>query len=285
MCLYPKNYFTDKNGTVAHNLAAEKSAVKHGQHGCGQCYECRALDRNQKTIRGSMEATQYESNLYITLTYSPEFLPPGGSLVKADVQKFMKRLKKYCGSTKDNPIRQIYAGEYGDDGRPHYHLIIFNLSLPDFVFHRLSDDGFPVFRSPTLEKLWPFGFSEFTNAAPANIAYVYKYIIKKKSKKYRKDLVDHDTGLILEHEFVEGSRNPGIGAFLRDSQTIRKGYIVYNNQTYPLPLYYKKHLVKTKQFQVMTQIEGNSLDNNSNSSKPNDKTRAEYYRLLTERPK
>lgn len=63
------------------------------------------------------------SAFFLTLTYNDEHLPPGAQLSKRDLQLFIKRLRKV------NPgIKYFAVGEYGTDkGRPHYHLVIFNL--------------------------------------------------------------------------------------------------------------------------------------------------------------
>lgn len=280
MCTSPITYYVDKNGVVGYSPKEEASSVTKGIHGCGNCTECRQLDRNQRTVRAHFEASQWPSNLFVTLTYNDDHLPLGGTLDKKDVQDFMKRLKKRLKSTKDNPIRQIYAGEYGDDGRPHYHLILFNCEFKDMFHHRNSDDGFPIYRSHILEKLWPFGFSEFTYAHPDNIAYVYKYIMKKVQRKYRKPYMDLKTGLIQANEFVEASRNPGIGACLRNSRTLEKGYLMANGRKYPIPLYYIKYLKKHNKIDILTRIEQNAIDRAELTSKPTDTKREEYYTLV-----
>ena len=83
---------------------------------------------------------------FLTLTYADEHLPPNGSLVVADLQKFIKRLRKHYAKRNNGIKLRYYAcGEYGDRyGRPHYHAIICGLSL------RQEDKD--------LVKLcWPFG--------------------------------------------------------------------------------------------------------------------------------
>ena len=81
---------------------------------CGKCPECCKDYYTSWATRGSRELSQWDSTVFVTLTYNDENLPPDNSLRKKDVQDFFKRLKKEFNSTKENPIRQIYCGEYGE---------------------------------------------------------------------------------------------------------------------------------------------------------------------------
>src|SRR4051794_29862641 len=65
---------------------------------CGQCIGCRLERSRQWAIRCSHEAKLHEENCFITLTYAPEHLPPGGTLVVKDFQDFMKRLRFEFGA-------------------------------------------------------------------------------------------------------------------------------------------------------------------------------------------
>ena len=105
---------------------------------CGQCVGCRLERSRQWAVRCMHEASLYKRNCFITLTYSNEYLPPNMSLVKSDFQKFMKRLRKRCGSS----VRYYYCGEYGENfGRPHYHAILFGFDFKDKVYWRQNTNG------------------------------------------------------------------------------------------------------------------------------------------------
>ena len=83
---------------------------------CGQCVGCRLERSRQWAIRCVHEAQMHRSNCFITLTYSPDFLPDPPSLNLRDFQLFMKRLRKRFG----DGIRFFHCGEYGEQcGRPH----------------------------------------------------------------------------------------------------------------------------------------------------------------------
>jgi len=213
---------------------------------CGKCPECCKDYYTQWATRGSRELAQWDSSLFITLTYDEEHLPDDRSLNKKHVQDFIKRVKKHFHSTRGNPIRQTYCGEYGSlTKRPHYHVILYNTYFDDLKPHYISPGGHQVFTSETLSRLWGKGNTEFGYATPATIAYLYKYILKKKTRKEKERpfTIEHE-GITYDvaHEFIESSRNPGIGACLRGSSSLRKGYLYVNGSKKKLPKYYLEWL-------------------------------------------
>ena len=86
---------------------------------CGQCIGCRLERSRQWAIRCVHEASLYENNCFITLTFSPDAISSRKNPMSLDVsefQKFMKRLRKKFGSN----IRFFHCGEYGElNGRPY----------------------------------------------------------------------------------------------------------------------------------------------------------------------
>jgi len=216
---------------------------------CGKCPECQKDYYTQWAVRGSRELARWPSSVFITLTYSPEHLPPDNSLDKKAIQDFIKRVKRHFRSTKENPIRQTYCGEYGElTGRPHYHAILYNCDFADKKKHYVSPQGHQVFTSDLLNRLWPFGHAEFGFALPGSIAYIYKYILKKKSRKEKEQpLIIERDGITYEvaHEFVESSRNPGIGAALRGSDSLKKGFLANDGVKQKIPKYYMEDLKKS----------------------------------------
>lgn len=189
---------------------------------CGQCVGCRLERSRQWAVRCMHEASLYESNCFITLTFDDEHLPPFGSLAKHELCEtldrcvcfggFMKRLReKYneCG------IRFYHCGEYGaSTARPHYHSCIFGFDFPDKEPWS-SRHGFPTWRSVALEKLWPFGQSEIGSVTFESAAYVARYMLKKADSMASDPLrlVDEDTGVLepVLPEYTTMSRRPGIG--------------------------------------------------------------------------
>lgn len=214
---------------------------------CGVCPECQKNYYTSWATRGSRELARWPSSVFITLTYDERHLPADNSLDKKAVQLFIKRVKKRFGSTLENPIRQIYCGEYGTlTKRPHYHAILFNCDFVDKIPKYKTDAGHQVFTSATLTTLWGKGLAEFGYAQPASVAYLFKYILKKISRKDQKKgpLIIEKDGITYEvaHEFIESSRNPGIGAHLRGSNSLKKGYLTVNGVRTKLPKYYLEDL-------------------------------------------
>lgn len=96
---------------------------------CGHCMACRIKRTQEWATRLMDEAAYYKKSVFVTLTYDEEHVPINGSLVKEDLQLYMKRLRK---SIEPEKIKFYASGEYGETkGRPHYHLIIFNMDVKD----------------------------------------------------------------------------------------------------------------------------------------------------------
>lgn len=249
MCTRPLTaYKNPDGGRPIFGHEGVKNGLPRLQLPCGKCPECSKDYYKMWATRGSRELYCWESSVFITLTYSDETLPHNRSLDKKHVQDFIKRVKKHFGSTKENPVRQTYCGEYGTRTlRPHYHCILYNVDFGDRRNHRISDGGHQVFTSETLTRLWGLGHAEFGYATPGSIAYLYKYILKKKSRKEKEqplELTVGDTTYEVAHEFIESSRNPGIGAWLRGAETLSKGYLTVNGVKTKLPKYYLEDIKK-----------------------------------------
>lgn len=91
---------------------------------CGRCFGCRMQTSREWAQRIVHEASCWRFSAFTTLTYDEVHIDGGGSLVKADLRNFWKRLRKKVVCR----IRYYACGEYGESyGRPHYHAIIFGL--------------------------------------------------------------------------------------------------------------------------------------------------------------
>lgn len=218
---------------------------------CGQCIGCRFNRAENWASRMMHEASLHDHNAFITLTYDDDHLPPNGSLAPDDVTKFFKRFRKAIRGKK---ILYYYCGEYGENfSRPHYHIALFGYDFhSDRVPHRTTPTA-TIYRSPLLEELWPFGFSEIGNLEYDSARYIAGYIQKKvhgkKAAEYYTKL-DPSTGEIhdVHPEFARMSRRPAIGL-----HWIKK-YVddIYNfdvcivgNKRLRPPAYYDKYLKKT----------------------------------------
>ena len=156
---------------------------------CGRCMACRIAKRREWSIRMLHELSYHDDAVFLTLTYNDTYLPPNASLDKAALQKFFKRLRKRLG---DRKIRYFACGEYGDEGgRPHYHAIIFGLSL------RAEDKKLVVESWPFCDWSNPKIFKgAFGLVEPDSIRYVAQYI----DKKY--------TGDFAQKEYADKNREP-----------------------------------------------------------------------------
>lgn len=130
---------------------------------CGHCECCQKAKLDATAHRCVLETMAYNSlPWFVTLTYNNDHLPPDG--VRLDhIQLFLKRLRTNLDRHDYlEPIRVYYVSEYSPVGRPHYHMIIWNLHpKKDFRYYKLLY---------LIEKSWSMGF-------------VYNEIVSPKYKK------------------------------------------------------------------------------------------------------
>lgn len=185
---------------------------------CGTCVGCRLERARQWAMRCNDEKSLYSDNCFITLSVNPESLKlHGDSLNHGYFQKFMKRLRKHFDGRL---IRYFMCGEYGPtNGRAHYHALLFNVDFKDRVFFRETDAGESIYRSATLEKLWPYGFSSVGDITFGSAAYVARYHLKKVGGVVSDNhYLNKRTGEMLSPEYVRmsrGSKSRGTGGIAR----------------------------------------------------------------------
>ncbi len=212
---------------------------------CGRCIGCRLERSRQWATRIMFEAQFHPSNSFITLTYDEAHMPFPPSLHYPDFQKFMKRLRK----DTPQPLRFFMCGEYGaEHARPHYHACIFGTDFPDRVVWERSSTGHDIYRSPQLEKLWPFGYSSVADLSFESAAYVARYVLKKitgdaAEQHYR--FIDAETGEVYQRvpEFARMSLKPGIGGPFFDKfkeDVYPHDYVVVNGHKCRPPRYFDK---------------------------------------------
>lgn len=138
---------------------------------CGKCPPCRARRSAGWAFRMMQEQKISDTSFMLTLTYNSDTIPitRNGyrSLMKSDVQLFIKRLRKHHAKRNtEKSIRYYACGEYGTETkRPHYHLLIYNAHPDDFITS------------------WKVGNKEIgsIHVAPLNMAtiqYAFKYLQK-----------------------------------------------------------------------------------------------------------
>lgn len=143
---------------------------------CGKCIGCKLDIARQWACRCVHEAQMHEHNCFITLTYNDKNIPKNMSLNKRHLQLFFKRFRQRF--YKEN-IKYYACGEYGDESnRPHYHACIFGFDFLDKkVFY--SEDGYDVFISNMLNKLWKKGNCTLSDLTLKSAGYVARYCTKK----------------------------------------------------------------------------------------------------------
>ena len=143
---------------------------------CGKCISCQMSRAGEWATRATQESKYHLHNCFVTLTYAPEHLPENESLNKEDLRLFFKRVRTKFKGVK---FKYLASGEYGHNPkdnkieRPHYHICFFGIDFADKYVFYLNKIGQRVFRSKTLEDLWPFGHStigEFTYETAAYTA-------------------------------------------------------------------------------------------------------------------
>lgn len=200
---------------------------------CGQCIGCRLERSRQWAIRISHEASLYEHNCFITLTYMDKYCP--SSLDVREFQLFMKRLRKKFG----NGIRFFHCGEYGDlNQRPHYHACLLNFDFPDKKLYYVSN-GYNYYLSESLSELWPYGIHLISDLTFDSAGYVARYVLKK--------LTGDASAAYGERKspYVTMSRRPGIGRAWIDKyleQTYSHDFLVVNGHKCLPPKFYDRIL-------------------------------------------
>lgn len=202
---------------------------------CGKCIGCRLEYSRQWANRCMLEAEYHKSNYFVTLTYDDLHVPTGYyadpdtgeakeamTLRKRDLQLFMKRLRKNTGQD----LRFYAAGEYGTQTfRPHYHLIIFGLELPDddLTLWKRSKLNYPYYNSQIVQRAWsvkvppsdlvpkgsyaPLGYAVVAPVSWETCAYTARYTAKKNGTQD----ADAFLSMSMEPPFTDMSRRPGIG--------------------------------------------------------------------------
>lgn len=233
------------------DLFYDNSGSFHSLVPCGHCMGCRM---DQSRVWADRMLLELQDNdykaIFVTLTYNNASIPyawhvgynrlPGefedvyldedeGWIASAagapttlsvrDTQLFFKRLRK---AFPDRRIRYFLAGEYGPKTkRPHYHAIIFGLTLSDFSdlrVHDFNNLGQPRYKSATFQNIWSKGFCILAPVNWNTCSYVSRYTLKK---NYKSDKPDEYVGGRIP-PFCTMSRRCGIG-LLRADELLKHG--------------------------------------------------------------
>lgn len=129
---------------------------------CGKCVECMKRYQNSWYVRFMEQCKEMPKCIFFTLTYRDNCVPhsfnyvtgeTANSVCRVDVQRWLKRARRsYYYANKDNlKFKYFITSEYGPrTSRPHYHGLIWNVSVQDFKTYFLDDwnhvFGFTTFR-------------------------------------------------------------------------------------------------------------------------------------------
>lgn len=220
---------------------------------CGSCIGCKSARASMWAQRCAHEASHWESNIFVTLTYDDNHLPWHGYLEPSHLCLFLKRLRqraardhKRIRSNKKRSPRYFACGEYGDNtGRAHYHAIIFNVGFTDQY-----TVGKDLFASDTLHELWPYGGHKYGNFTPGAAAYIAQYTLKKSpltraKLAHEEGYADADGVFIPKQEpFLRMSLKPAIGSdwLEQHARDLGKGYLVSDGNRLPIPRTYLEKL-------------------------------------------
>lgn len=214
--------------------------ARKGSFPCGKCIACRIAKAREWSLRLLAELSYWDKSVFLTLTYSDEYLPSDHSLHKEHLQKFFKRLRFYS----DGPLKYYACGEYGDNkanvdygtglGRPHYHAIIFGV-------------GADKHSKALVKASWRFcdwsNFAEdkvFGQVTYDSCRYVSDYIFKKYSGELA-DEVYLSKG--CEIPFKIQSQGLGLRYCLDNAEQLKENrFQMFRGQKMSLPRYYLQKL-------------------------------------------
>lgn len=155
---------------------------------CGHCMPCLIAKQSNLSFLCKIEQqSAYRRGLgcsFLTLTYNDSAIPFTSTghrtLLKSDLQKFLKRFRRYRQDDHKPLVKFLACGEYGDKmARPHYHLIIFGADSVECLYYarRAWDKS---------EK----GLVQCGALQAGGITYVLKYITKSNTTPEIRDFYE-----------------------------------------------------------------------------------------------
>lgn len=197
---------------------------------CGTCIICRKRRSLELAMRCVLEASLYDQNCFLTLTYDEKNPEYHNTFNYPDIQQFKKKLRSHCTYHFDKTVRIFNVHEYGKNGKKHWHLVVFNHDFSDKTLHTKSK-GNNLYVSQTLAKIWGHGNCIIGDITEASAMYQSQYM--------QKDL-KHGNNL---NEKKSHSKHSGLGReyFLKHyKQLLSLGYVPFSGRKFPLPRYFQK---------------------------------------------
>lgn len=147
---------------------------------CGHCKLCRIAEYREWALRCWLEACEYDSNQFITLTYDEENEPKSG-VCRTEITRFMHNVREHFRrKLKHNGIRFYACGEYGKKTkRSHYHILLFNCPpFGDEKKYKTTKRKHTLYISETLSHLWGKGFCTIGTVTRQSCDYVARFRLK-----------------------------------------------------------------------------------------------------------
>lgn len=271
-CYHPIPATQDRPGTPIKLWAPVGTA--NLQIPCGNCIGCKTAHALDWARRSQYEASSWDHNCFVTLTYDDEHIHEKHYLVPSDLTEFLKKLWRSSNRMEPTiqatlqtrrhltrlrkgfqgprqlklltwrPLRYLACGEYGDTtARPHYHILLFNCSFSD-----QKQVGKDLYESATLAKLWKKGAHKIGALTGASANYVAQYTLKKIG--WHKDAdgaPPHDEdGEVIPAPFLRASLKPAIGSTWTQKhyKDLQHGYLVVNGRKEKIPRALKRQIQK-----------------------------------------
>ena len=152
-------------------------ATHHTVFDCGKCLTCRKKRSHELAMRCVLNASLYDDNMFLTLTYDEKLSGYHNELCYADIQKFKKKLRRHCDYHHKKKIEVFNVHEYGKNGKKHWHLLVFNHNFSDRKLYT-TKNGIPLYTSKTLEDMWSHGFVTIGDVTEASSMYQAQYMEK-----------------------------------------------------------------------------------------------------------
>lgn len=149
---------------------------------------------------------------FVTLTYSEDKLPPGGSLRPKDVQDWLKRIRRAAAPAA---LRFFLVGEYGDlTHRPHYHVALFGFPPCEHGRSRYKFYKNCCRSCDLIRDTWKHGHIDVGMLERESAQYVAGYVTKKMTHSEERctSSCTHPPLNGRHPEFARMSLRPGIGA-------------------------------------------------------------------------
>lgn len=244
-CLHPLKAYQvlgkkTKNGKSVivfdKNKALQMGFAQEIQLPCGQCMECRLRRARDWSLRLIREKKEWPYSYFITLTYDEEHLhrvlsldhATGevieiSTLVKKDMQDFLKRYRYYFGN-----IKFFQAGEYGEiSQRRHHHMIVFQEKpIEDMQFMFYNREKQPIYKSEQIQSIWGHGIISIGEVTVESAGYVRRYITKKQTGNGKRMYEE----LGIEPEYTTMSNGLGRKYYEKQKFTIyNTDEMIYNN--------------------------------------------------------